>query len=291
MKTLNLRHRVQLVHRCLVAINAAPLPAAAGSLRDPKRVALAREHFEKRKDTIANFRSVLDRHLDFAKHEVLRNLEESGARHGLATNADEVSLGGGVAADIMFDKQRFADGLLVALRNESAGALQEAVDQLFAEVGYTDVWTMPDPLVRPFLETRQNLLRDVPDEIFKQVESSIAEGVDAGDSMKKLADRITQAFDDISTGRATTIASTETGAAYGFARHEAMNKAGIAHKSWLTSHLPNVRLAHAIAEVRNQRIPIDDPFIVDGEELMYPGDENGSPENVINCHCVSLPVP
>ena len=35
-------------------------------------------------------------------------------------------------------------------------------------------------------------------------------------------------------------------------------------------------------------IPLDEPFVVDGEELMYPGDENGSPENVINCQCIQI---
>jgi hypothetical protein len=32
-------------------------------------------------------------------------------------------------------------------------------------------------------------------------------------------------------------------------------------------------------------VPIDEPFIVSGEELMYPGDPSGSAGNVINCRC------
>jgi len=28
---------------------------------------------------------------------------------------------------------------------------------------------------------------------------------------------------------------------------------------------------------------------VGGEELMYPRDPNGSPENTINCHCLLVP--
>jgi uncharacterized protein with gpF-like domain len=289
MSALTLRNRVALVHTCLVAVATNAAAETPPSLRNPARVALAREHYAKRKDVIAKFQHAIDRHLNFAKHEVLRKLEERGRSHGLATNADMP--GGGVGADIMFDKQRFADGLLAALRNESADALQTASGQLLEEVGYTDPWTMPDPLVRPFLETRENLLSNVPNEIAQQIESAIAEGVDAGDSIAELRNRITDAFEGIGSGRAATIASTETGAAYGFSRQQAMDQAGIAHKSWLTSHLPNVRIDHAIAELENQRVPIDEPFNVGGEDLMYPGDENGSPENVINCHCVSLPIP
>jgi hypothetical protein len=28
-----------------------------------------------------------------------------------------------------------------------------------------------------------------------------------------------------------------------------------------------------------------------GEELMYPGDKNGSPENIINCRCSIILMP
>lgn len=274
-----------------VRFSAAPVSFAKAVERDPKRVDLAKSHFEKRRVVIARFKAAIDRHLDFAKHETLRKLEESRATRTLgvnvATNADP----GGVGIDIMFDKERFEQGILAALRNESGGAVQEAAEQLLEEVGFTDPWSVPDPMVTGFIETRQNLLSGVPDEIFNTIEKEIREGVEAGDSMKELAKRITDAFDGISTGRANTIASTETGAAYGFGREHAMEKAGVTHKSWLTSHLPNVRFAHMIAEAENQRIPFDQPFLVDGEELMYPGDENGSPENTINCHCVALAVP
>lgn len=44
------------------------------------------------------------------------------------------------------------------------------------------------------------------------------------------------------------------------------------------------------AEADGQEVGIDEPFIVNGEELDYPGDPNGSDENIINCRCASLPV-
>jgi hypothetical protein len=37
-------------------------------------------------------------------------------------------------------------------------------------------------------------------------------------------------------------------------------------------------------------VPIDGFFDVGGEQLQFPGDPAGAPENVINCHCVSIPV-
>lgn len=62
-------------------------------------------------------------------------------------------------------------------------------------------------------------------------------------------------------------------------------------KYWLPAdYTDRLRDAHRDAGKRYNRanaIPIDEPFIVDGEELMYPLDPNGSPGNTINCRCDS----
>lgn len=268
-----------------------PLSNALRSIS--QKIDLARSHYKKRERVISKFERAIDRHLNYAKHETLRKLERHlNARRGLIRNAVRLLKNAGVAADLIFDLDQFAEGLFAALRNESADALQTAGDELYQEIQSDDVWSMPDPLAKRFLDARRNLLRDVPDEVFKQVENAIQEGLDSGDSIRGMSNRISKVFNDISQGRAVTIASTETGAAYGFARQEAMKKASVQFKSWLTSHLPNVRHAHWVAERNpaNQRVPLEDPFIVGGEELMHPGDSNGSPENVINCHCIALAV-
>jgi uncharacterized protein with gpF-like domain len=47
------------------------------------------------------------------------------------------------------------------------------------------------------------------------------------------------------------------------------------------------RIAHILAD--GQIRQADEPFDVGGEELMYPRDPGGTPENTINCHCLVLP--
>ena len=54
-------------------------------------------------------------------------------------------------------------------------------------------------------------------------------------------------------------------------------------KIWVATLDGNTRDAHAGAD--GQEVPIDMPFNVGGEALMFPGDPNGSAENVINCRC------
>ena len=61
-------------------------------------------------------------------------------------------------------------------------------------------------------------------------------------------------------------------------------------KEWVATSDDRTRPAHADAD--GQQVPIDEPFIVDGEKLMYPGDISmgASPSNVINCRCTMINI-
>jgi hypothetical protein len=64
-------------------------------------------------------------------------------------------------------------------------------------------------------------------------------------------------------------------------------------KGWLDAGDNRVRPAHAEAAERygeGDGIPVNKPFIVDGEALMFPGDPRGSAENTINCRCRLWPM-
>ncbi len=64
--------------------------------------------------------------------------------------------------------------------------------------------------------------------------------------------------------------------------------AGVEQKEYLAVQDDRTRDAHAEAD--GQIVGIDESFIVDGEELQYPGDPSGDAGNVINCRCSILPV-
>ena len=110
----------------------------------------------------------------------------------------------------------------------------------------------------------------------------------SGDSRSDLADRVRDAFNELSRGRATVIAQTETGSAYGQGRQDVMVASGVEWKQWLSAEDDKVRPDHAEAD--GQAVPVDEPFDVGGEELMHPGDPDGSAEQVINCRCVAIAV-
>lgn len=57
-------------------------------------------------------------------------------------------------------------------------------------------------------------------------------------------------------------------------------------KTWVATLDEATREAHADAD--GQQVGLDETFDVDGEDLEFPGDDSGSPENVINCRCSVL---
>ena len=91
--------------------------------------------------------------------------------------------------------------------------------------------------------------------------------------------------------RARTVVRTELGRAYSVAGQQRLTQAqeqlpGL-RKQWRRSGALHARIAHDHAD--GQVRPPDEPFNVDGEQLMFPRDPAGSPENTINCGCQSLP--
>lgn len=100
-------------------------------------------------------------------------------------------------------------------------------------------------------------------------------------------DEMVEAIEDsiaFSTARAERIARTEVigasnaGALLGYVQAE------VEKKVWLKDpDFSRIRPEHL--EVDDAPIPVVEPFIVGGEEMMHPGDQSASPGLVINCLC------
>jgi hypothetical protein len=153
--------------------------------------------------------------------------------------------------------------------------------------------------------------RDIIDEIF------ISQDAREVSSLQRRLDRVSNEIERVSNerqaiigknigdkikqdgvARSELIATQEVGVAESFSRErEALliNNAGlvrpsgetlIVFKEWVSILDSRTRQAHVISD--GQRVPINQPFIVDGESLVYPRDTNGSPGNIINCRCVAI---
>jgi hypothetical protein len=230
-----------------------------------------------RRATMKQFESRFGRVLAEARKETLSKLE-----------AVQRSVTRAAAADFIFDLAKFTESFFAGMRSVSTQAVQDAGSAVWQELGKDDPWQVAPQSVRDFTGRRQNKLKDVPQDVWEQIRDAVQQGFDNGDSTDKIAAAIRAEFNGIDKERAKTIAITETAAAYGFGEHESQQDAGITKRRWLTSGLPNVRQTHLAAD--GQVRGIDEPFNVGGAQLMYPGDENGPPEEVINCHCVAVAI-
>lgn len=142
------------------------------------------------------------------------------------------------------------------------------------------------------LADARNFLVAVPDEVADLVFAEITDGLNAGEPVDRVADRVERVLSWTATprwpGRARAIAWTETTRARGAgtlaAGTEQSRVTGrVLSKTWRAHNDEKTRIAHRDAD--NQTVPFWAPFQVGGESLMAPGDPTGSPENVINCRC------
>lgn len=246
-------------------------------------------HYAKREKFINRMQSACDRVLDYAKHETLRNVEKHFRDTGMSS-ADETTP---TSARVTFKKDRFTEELTAALQDEIVLTLATAGQQLFDEVGKDDPWKMPSEDALKYLDTRANLFANASDDIHADVMSALQEGLNGGDTKKELMSRIAVVFENIKQTRADTIANTETASAFNYSRDLSMKEAGVTHKKWLLSHSPLIKMHRPThVEHNGQTVPVGDPFDIGGVKFMYPTDDSlgAGPEDIINCHCVAIPV-
>lgn len=101
-----------------------------------------------------------------------------------------------------------------------------------------------------------------------------------------------QKFNGLSKTNAQRIVRTESTLAANYATQQtAIDTFGINNlqKEWFAALDSRVRPDHAAAN--GQVVDQKDYFKVGGEDLMMPGDSNGSAANVINCRCSSASFP
>jgi hypothetical protein len=142
------------------------------------------------------------------------------------------------------------------------------------------------------LAQTQNFLVRIPDEVYNLVFAEIADGVNSGENVPRIAERVDSVLatsgSERWTNRARVIAVTETTRAYGAgttaAGLEQSRVTGrLLQKRWRTEHDDRVRAEHRAVD--GTTVPLYQPFRVGNDMLMFPGDPMGSADEVINCRC------
>lgn len=155
---------------------------------------------------------------------------------------------------------------LLKFSQEISDTSQEQIKAIFAQA-LAEGWTVPE------MEKQLKIL-------FQQWIDGNAS--DSGFALERLPQR-----------RLELIARDQSVRAANAGAMELYREWAVPKKEWFSTADARTRDKHRVGAAWGQAplvVPVDEPFSVGGDVLMYPGDPGGSPENVIQCRCTSLPV-
>ena len=184
---------------------------------------------------------------------------------------------------------RTAREIAAKMANRHAAALPKRKG---AEEQTASIWLRT---IEEYARTRMaDLVTAITSTTRDQIRTTLLEGLRLGEGVFELASRIDSLFlDGIIPHRSEVIARTEVIAASNSANRAAAvavaeaNKLELEHQ-WLATRDMRTREAHRNADGQLQ--PIDKPFRVMGEHLMFPGDTSlgASAANIIMCRCSEI---
>lgn len=141
-------------------------------------------------------------------------------------------------------------------------------------------------------------IASVKDELLEYLIKFIADGLEQNQNIRTISRELQKHI--LSRGfyrwQVERIVRTETTAAANWGAIQAGESSGIVwEKEWISSNdsrtrrRPKDQFDHI--EMDGAKVPKDENFNVQGDQLAYPGDPNGQPGNVINCRCTVAIVP
>ena len=114
-----------------------------------------------------------------------------------------------------------------------------------------------------------------------QIESVLQQAQKGGWGVDKTVKELEDA--DLTLYRARLIVRTETVKATNITQIAAADNENFEmEKQWIAIEDARTRLSHSHAGVDGERLPLDEPY---SNGLMFPGDPNGEPEEIVNCRC------
>jgi HK97 family phage portal protein len=176
--------------------------------------------------------------------------------------------------------------LFGALQAFWIASMQEGFTVANETYGFGLSWDVFNPRFKEFIDKYGlDQAKEINETTKDKLRKTLSEGIEAGESIVKLRDRVSEIFTEAKTNRAKKIAITETHNTVGAGTFETYKGAKIKQKEWLSTSDGRTRDTHAA--INHQIVDTDKPF---SNGLMFPGDASGPPEEICNCRCVLLPI-
>lgn len=177
----------------------------------------------------------------------------------------------------------------VAFAREQYGSLKShETDYTTKADAEESVWVR---FMRRFaLEKAGERIKLITETTLGKVRSVLEVAAKEGLSIPNTAKLLVKEFEGINKTRATVIARTEIISSSNQGSLLGAQSTGLKLvKEWLATRDSRTRSSHA--GVDGQKVDLDKPFTVGGEDLEYPGDPQGSAKNVIQCRCTQVYEP
>ena len=172
------------------------------------------------------------------------------------------------------------------------------IESVAGDVGF-DLWDeqtvkrliKDEPDLMPYYPAKRALNRGIDLAYGKrQISACVTSSIMQGKSIKGMADDLQTRIPTMNRDSAIRTARTAVTNAQNAGRMDsyvAAEKMGIEmEREWVSALDARTRPEHAEAD--GQVVGIDEPFIVGGEKLMFPGDRSGSGWNIYNCRCTQI---
>jgi len=135
--------------------------------------------------------------------------------------------------------------------------------------------------IRAVRDTSIKLIKDLLDRLIPEI---MDQGIGGGAAQTMLRDRLQSEWHRARYYRTERLVRTEVNRASNWGALEGTRSLGVEmNKVWLSAFANESRPEHMAAD--GQKVDLNEPFIVWGEQLHYPGDPAGSAQNTINCIC------
>ena len=169
----------------------------------------------------------------------------------------------------------------------AGGAAQ--IDRPFSTLGYSIGAALDDQQLMAMRTFMVDRIKDVGAQAASKVKQELGLAMIGSQSIHETINKVAGLVDG-GKDRATTIVRTELSRAWATASFEraqqAENNGVPMDKIWRRSGKRFPRHAHLIADGR--RVPLNQPFIINGHELRYPHDPKAPASETINCGCVCI---
>jgi hypothetical protein len=183
--------------------------------------------------------------------------------------------------------------LRASFRKEYARELKSVFQYTVRELGVA-TFELDDPRIVAAFDKREDLLlNNVPKTIQTRLRESIRKGLERGESMAELRDRVGRAFNVMgSAAKALQIARTESAGFMNDAREAMFQAQQFEKREWLTARDEHVRRDHRrFGRSGKKKAGFNYMTLVNKAGILeYPNDPRGPADEVINCRCVHVPA-